>query len=402
MKKNLLYLLIILNIFNPVFSDDFDSLFDDIDLSGEEEELNPLTISGEINLEQSIPYNKIDNFSEPGLHNNFIINYSSENIEIVSDIDILINSNNAELKANESFIKTDIGFNTLRAGYIEYNWGFADNLNPTNNLNPKNYSNPLDIESIPSLSISTEHYFGDNSIEFVYIPVKNDPVYPGGALDLFPITAVEDENQSYEKTVLGTKINHYGSFDLAVSYIWTIDDYYSIKEFSIPTMDAIQKKQRIHNIGLSIKTIKGPLGIWLEGNYQNKEINNKIDWVVGFDSSFGSEDQGLINMQSFGSYIIEYKKDSMSDILNNSLQNSKSQLTIGFTGNIKYELFNSELKPELTGIYVNYIDEDYEIILKPEVIYSPLDSLNFKIGGSIALKELEDLSTLYAGIEYSW
>lgn len=402
MNKKLIYIFIILTILNSAYSDNFDSLFEDIDITEEDNKETPLSITGEINLEQTIPYNDIDNFSEPGLKNKFIISYNTDNIEIVSDIDVLIANSSSKLNVNESYIKTDVGYNTIKAGYIEYNWGYADSINPTNNLNPKDYSNPMDINRIPSLSISTEHYFGNNSIETAFIPVKNSPIYPNGALDFFPITAAEEEIQGYEKSVLGAKINHYGRFDLAVSYIWTIDDYYSIKEFSVPTMDATLEYQRVHNIGLSAKTITGPFGIWLETNYQYKDINNKADWIVGFDSSFGPEDQGLINMQSFGSYIIDHNTETVIDTFNNSLHNSVSQLTVGFTGKISYELLNSELKPELTAIYISYVDESYEVILKPEVVYSPLDSLNFKMGGSIALEELEDLSSCYAGIEYSW
>lgn len=391
-----LSLIFIFLVHNLVFADDFDSFFEDIEVTEEEPAGSPINISGDIELKHSIPFNDLDSYNEPSLNNGLRIGYSTEDIELFSDFDIEISSSSTRIIPKESYLKTNFGASTFKTGYIEYNWGTGDKLNPTNNLNPKDYSNPLEVSKIPSISFSYEQFLNNNSLEVVYIPVKNGAVFPKKPLESLPGWALESDNK--DKAILGGKLNHYGGFDLSLSYIWGLDDFYSVKELSKMSVE----NQRIHSIGISYKTIIGKFGLWLEGNYQFKDVNSRAEWVLGFDFSFGSEDQGMINLQTLGSYIPEYKTNSQEEILNNKLQNNVTDLILGGTGKISYELFNGEIKPETTVIFINYVDHDYEVIFKPEIIYSPLDSLDFKIGGSIALYDLKDLSTLYFGIEFNW
>lgn len=394
-------IILILSAFTVIFADsDFDSLFNDIATGSNEAEDNPLNITGEIEFRQDVPYKNINSFKEPLLRNRVTLSYTEKNVEVYTNWDVEIEDDKAKIIPEESYIKLSARDTVVKAGYIEYNWGFADKINPTNLLNSRDYTDPFEVEEIPSLSIFIEQYLSDNSIEMVYIPVKKDSTFSIDPLETISGTVTVTDRNPVEKAVLGGKINHYGSVDVSLSYIWDIDDLYSVKTLNQYSTEL--EYQRTHNIGLGIKTVIGMYGLWFEGNYSFRESSDKIEWIAGFDRSIGFEDQGTLNIQSFGSYIPDYSDKTMEDILDNTLQNESSELTMGVTGKISYAFLNSELKPELTTIYINYIDKDHELIFKPEVVYTPVDSLNFIVGGAIATEALEEKSRIYTAIEYAW
>lgn len=399
MKNNTLLIIIILILaaFNIYSNDDFSSLFNDIE--SVEIEKTPFSFKGGTEFRVEIPYTEIDDFKEPYLRNSFSLEYNIDNIHIISDWDLLIDNEDVSITANESLLELIFNKTTLKTGYIKYNWGDADKINPTNVLNPKNYINSLDITEIPSLSISLEHYIFNNSLEIVYIPLKSKSIFPEG---LSNKNTISEERKQYDLGVLGGKISHYGIADISLSYVWDIDDFESIKE--ITPNQVVIYNQRTHNFGLSTKAIIGKYGLWLEGNYAiNNNTKNKIEGVLGFDRSIGSEDQGLINVQTFSSYNFDFNEESLEDELNNKMQNIQSMGTVGVTGNINYSFFNNELTPEVTVIYINNIDELTELIYKAELEYAPLDSLKIILGGEVFTSEnTNDLSKIYTSIEYSW
>lgn len=395
--RNIYILLNILLTLNIYANEEFDSFFNDMETI--EIEDNPLTLKGETEFKVEIPYNTPENLEEPYLRNNFTLEYNSENLNIFSAWDIIIENQDVSIRAQENFLKLNYNYTILKAGFLKYNWGDADKINPTNILNPKDYTDPINVDIIPSLSISLEQYFLTNSIEMVYIPIKNDATFP---LVTISENIVLENREKNEMGVLGGKISHYGSIDFSLSYVWDIDDFRSVKE--IKQNQIVTYNQRSHNFGISTKTIIDKYGLWLEGNYTNN-INTQdvLEGVLGIDRSIGSEDQGIINIQTLYSYVIDFKDETQIDKINNKLLNLYSDQTIGATAKANYSFLNNELTPELTIVYLNHINESSEFIYKGELIYAPIDSLKLIVGGIILTSEdKDDLNKVYTSIEYSW
>lgn len=392
----LLLLLLTFCIVTGLSSDDFDSLFQDIEINNWESA--PLEISGISVTEQMIPYNDLDQLEDPSLINSLTFTYEGEDVEVVTSIELELKGDDFEVNPLESYIVASLNNTTIKAGYLEYNWGVADKLNPTDTLNPKDYSDPTDIKQIPSIGLNIEQFIEDFSFELSYIPVKNTPLFPESSRD--SLKEFEVVGKKVDRNVIGGKFNYYGTFDLSISYLWGVDDFYTVRELNIDSI-TIENK-RTHDIGLNYKTIIDGFGLWFEGVYSIKEPGDIISVVLGFDRSFGPQDEGLINIQGFGQHGVTYKEDTLEENLNNSLQNRKTQTRVGGVANISYKLFNSQLNPEISLIYINYIDEDEETFLKPEIGYTPLDSLVFKIGSYIDLNEPEDGNSITLGVEYSW
>lgn len=375
-------------------SDDFDSLFEDIAVDSGK--TTPLVISGISSTEQIIPYNELDHLKDPSLLNLLTFTYELEDIEMKTSIELELKGDDFQINPMESYVVANLDSTKVKVGYLEYNWGVADKLNPTDTLNPKDYSNPTDIEKIPSIGLNIEQFIKDISIELSYIPVKNEPIFPETSI----LKEFNVAGNKVDRSVIGGKVNYYGGFDLSFCYVWGVDDFYTVKNLSIDSI-TIENK-RTHDIGLNYKTTIGGFGLWLEGVYSIKEPADIISGVTGFDRSFGPQDEGLLNIQGFAQHNLTYNDDSVEENLNNSLQNRRSQTRAGGVANISYHLFNSQLNSEVTLIYINYIGEDEETFLKPEIGYTPLDSLLFKIGGNIDLNEPEDGNSITIGVEYSW
>ena len=429
---------------NNLYSDDgFDDLFNDIDLIESEESVgggrdrSPLSISGDHEFIYSLTYIDIERFEAPVFNNTFKINYQTDNIDIVSIWKLNIPENN--IIPDENYIELTFNNTIFKTGYTLFSWGHADGQNPTDRLNSRDYTNPLDIIKMPALSVSAEQYFGDFSLELVYIPVKTTSLFSFNFSDKIPGTLVDQDNITFkeineiEKFVLGGRLNYYGLIDLSLSYIYNIDDFY-IPAVSInpaypgsgmPLTELVLKNQRIHQIGLSGKTILGPFGIWLELNYSKVEVSKDyLEWTTGFDFNFGKENQGFFNMQTFGKWCPDYTEtpdfsnisdyadpdDFYFDMLTCSLQNIESELSLGIVTQISYKLLNEELEPELVCIYITSLEDLGTVILKPVLRYKPIDSLAISMGMNIVYsieeielyEEIHKNDDIFLSVKYCW
>lgn len=452
MKNIKMIIILLIFTLNKIYSDSlFDDLFDEIEaenigqMEGGGIRTDPLQISGEHEFIFSLPYNDIERFKTPEFNNTFTIEYNTEKVRIVSIWEFNIPEN--RIIPDENYIKLNLKNTTVQGGYSLFSWGHGDEQNPTDRLNSKDYSNPLDIKKIPAMSVSVEQYLGDLSLQVVYIPVKSASIFSLDMEDKIFESLIASDNISIEdintieKFIIGGRINYYGIVDLSLSYIYNYDDNY------VPTVDVNPaynpmnpasetpltglelKNQRAHMIGLSGKTILGPLGIWLEGNYSRLETSEDyLEWTAGLDFSFGRENQGYLNIQTVGKWTPDYiKAPGMSDMsdysnisdfyvamLTGTLQNIESELLLGFVTKISYKLLDEELEPELISMYLTSLEDPGVFIIKPSISYKPIDSLSFKLGINIVsspgdhggpskqYNEIHKDDNIFLSTKYSW
>lgn len=434
--------LMIITVNNLYPEDSFDDLFNDIELPEGGESLgggydrSPLSISGDHEFIYSLPYVDIERFEAPVFNNTFKINYQTDNIDIVSTLKLNIPEN--QIIPDENYIELTFNNTIFKTGYTLFSWGHADGQNPTDRLNSRDYTNPLDIIKMPELSVSVEQYISDFSLELVYIPVKTTSLFSFNIGDKIPGSLIDQNNitikeiNEIEKFVLGSRLNYYGQIDLSLSYIYNIDDFY-IPKVDInpayppgyPLTGLILENQRIHQIGFSSKTILGPFGIWLELNYSKVEVSKDyLEWTTGFDFNFGMDNQGFVNMQSFGKWCPNYMEtpdfsnisdyadpdDFYFNLLAGSLQNIESELSLGIVTNISYKLMNEELEPELVCIYITSLEDIGTVILKPVINYKPIDSLTILLGMNIVYsieeielyEEIHKNDDIFLSVKYCW
>lgn len=415
----------------------FDDLFNSNELTAEEEQVNPFRVSGDHEFTYSFPYIETSRFKPPVFNNTFSLTCTADNVNILSRWKIDVPE--GTIIPDENYIRMSFDNTVIKTGYSLFSWGSADELNPTDKLCSRDYRNPLEITKIPALSISAEQYCGSTSIELVYIPVKEASLFPYEAAEIIPGTLINpdhvavEEKKLIENFVLGGKINYYGPVDFSISYIYNVDDFY-IPEVKVnpdypvsgqPLDRLLLKNQRIEQIGLCGKAIAGNLGVWLELNYSNAEISKDyFEWTGGLDFSFGKQDEGYINAQSFGKWCPEYEKppgfDNMSDytnpadfyfdILTPSLQNIETELLLGITAKISYKLMEEEFTPEVICVYTTTPEGKGTLIVKPKTSWKPKDSLSIDLGMNIVYqlddnemyRELHKNDNVYLSIQYHW
>ncbi|MBN2617493.1 MAG: hypothetical protein JXR64_04180 [Spirochaetales bacterium] len=332
LKKVIFFLFIVLNF--SLFSGEFDELFNT------EENYSVFSVSGKYNFYYAIPYINLENITQPLVESEVNALYTNDKVEIKSNI--ILKTTDPVIIPGENFIKVDIRNIQFQAGYSIYSWGVADGLNPSDLINEKNMSNLFDIYKIPVISVSLSYFLNNMLFDLVYVPTKNSNV---------------------DDFKLGGRISYFSYIDLALNYIWDLDD--------------------IKMIGLNLKFTPGIFSVWAESNYSiNTNGTNLLEWVTGFDFNFLQDNIGYLNIQTFGTL--------------------GSEMTSGLSGKCSMNLMNEEIEVSTKVIYTLPIkNNDNFILFNPEIIYKPIDSLNFNIGAYISDK-YHDMDNLYLKVSYSW
>lgn len=378
MKHILLITLLLISSF-CIFPDDLSDLFTDMETISDQNELS-LTINGTHDFLYVLPFSDTKDFEEPTFKSNFYIKYKAKNIEIISNWIFYIPDN--KINADENYIKINFNKTKISIGNITYSWGTADKKNPTNYLNSKDYSDILDVKTLPVVSISLEQYFSNFSVQVVYIPVKNENVFDFET----------DVYDGIEDFIIGGCFNYYGDLDISLSYIYDIDDFYTLDN------DLNLSNQRINRIGLSSKTTLNIFGIWTELNYSNVDISSDyLEWTTGFDFNWGSTNQGYVNLQYTGKWIKFFEIDNVQ----NTYQNISEEITQGIIMSTNYTFYNEEIELELISIYLISINEENSFALKPGINYTPIDSLNFNLSMQL-INNIEENDNITLKVSYSW
>lgn len=267
-------------------------------------------------------------------------------------------------------------------GYQIYAWGVADGRNPTDNLNPRDYTT-LEGEKplkIPVLSASLNWYPSETiSLEAVFVPQPQSSIFP---LDYQAMLASYGfSNVSYgsisdapSNCIVGGKLNYRSSVaDLSVSYLYDYDALYTPdisldSSNNVTGIDLVRK--RIHRFGADAKTTIDRFGIWAEGCYSMTGNNDtsdyserlsRIDYTIGFDFSYGPQDDYYLNLQYTGTVIPGFNYSPNTDLSDMQvyyermlvgLCGSETELmTQGITWNAHWNLASGAVVPKFTGAY---------------------------------------------------
>lgn len=245
-----------------------------------------------------------------------------------------------------------------------------------------------------------------------------------------------------ESVIAGGRINWRSSaVDLSASYLYDVDPYYTPrfdtakepvyltgtqmptgKEF-VRVAGVTLERKRLHRFGLDAKTTAGIFGLWAEAAYTLTENGldgdatdvrrSRLEVVLGTDFSYGPNDTCYANIQYVGSWIPGYNSgfgkdypghlpatDQAGDAVYmqefyqrafvDKLGLDTQGMLHGMTLNLKWELLDAMVTPQLTFLYFKPFDYDNSeetrygsVALNPEVDIKPMDSFHIKIGADL-------------------
>jgi hypothetical protein len=277
------------------------------------------------------------------------------------------------------------------------------------------------------------------SVEGVAIPLKPVSQYPedfAGLItdkaktlspNLSPAYVSSTEPKDF---VAGAKVNYNSSgVDLSLDYLYDMDQFYTPEISIAPTgyplgnpqykiSSVLLERKRIHRFGGDAKTTLGKFGLWLESAYSLTENDgsddysvrrNRLDYTLGGDVNYGPNDTYYVNLQYIGTWIPGYDKDfnatvDIADIYTtqsaaldyyqramvNALGLETEGLMQGVTCNMKWELANALVTPQVTTVYTmpfmyDKTDETRygALAVNPEIDLKPVDSFHIKFGADL-------------------
>ncbi len=330
----------------------------------------------------------------------------------------------------------------LRIGRQRIAWGTADKLNPTDNLNPDDLEDIWDFgRHLGSDGLKASCYLGDLTLTIVYIPIFTPAVLPGGdmASALSPPlelptgltlgsqtdTIIMPENNLMEGATVGVKSSMYLlGYDISLSYLYGRDDLVVARKVTLtgaPVVDIASELvfPRMHIAGMDAAGDIFGVGVWAEaavffpeeiplttdstaaggGIEESIALSDEpyVKYVVGLDYTFKN---GIyINGQYLHGFIHERETENLEDY---------------FMFGMEWKLLNDRLKiiPISGGVEIkdfNDIENNYALILAPEITYYPVDNAEIAIGfrwlegkDSTAFGRVKDNDELYLKAKYSF
>ena len=163
----------------------------------------------------------------------------------------------------------------------------------------------------------------------------------------------------------------------------------------------------------------GKFGLWLESAYSITENDgsgdysvrkNRLDYTLGSDVNYGPNDTFYVNLQYIGTWIPGYEKDAAAAnsiiipygatvasagefyqrAMVNSLGLETEGLMQGVTCNMKWELADALVTPQVTTVYTMpfMYDKTTEtrygaLVVNPEIDLKPVDSFHIKFGADL-------------------
>jgi hypothetical protein len=344
-------------------------------------------------------------------------------------------------------------------GLQTYSWGTADGMNPTDNINPRDFSRGMDSKKIPVLSALFSMYPVDFfSFDVVYVPFEQSDIFPldiAGSIpsdafnglslvSLSPLSfsAVSNtKNVNYKNFgfdpgsfLMGGKINfRVPHVDFSFSYLYDYDTYFTpvitlkrdpiqgvIPGLYMYRIDSIELiRNRVHRIGGDLKATAGQFTLWLEMSYSLSsnyllndytKRNHILQWVTGFDFSYGPNNDFYFNFQYIGEFVPLYYTDFYRDYKNGQPDSTKiddesymkrfyyrsmvdklgsidAGLLQGLSVEMKWPVLDNLLEPSMTAAYFLPLLYDYgheirygSLYMKPALDIMPIDSFHIKLG----------------------
>jgi hypothetical protein len=294
----------------------------------------------------------------------------------------------------------------LRVGKQQIVWGKADGVFITDIVSPKNLFQFLlpefDEIRIGVVGAKFDYYAGDNTFEFVFLPVFTPTKYAGtnsvwSIAPDFPVPPTidhskEDVKASMENSEVFFKysaLTEYIDFELMGGYMWDDDPtmYSSFVPDGSGGMNLIltPEHNRLSLAGGSFSTTLGPFvfrgeAAYYFGKYFNTitpQVNrgviqkDYIHYMIGTD--FTLFDVNL-SMQFIQKAIMDYEDIIKPTPLFNDQYNNMSTFLA------RYSMLNETLDLE----FFMYYDFEYEdALLRPRILYDLSDAINLQLGLNI-------------------
>ena len=333
----------------------------------------------------------------------------------------------------------------IRIGRQRVAWGTGDKLNPTDNLNPDDLEDIWDFgRHLGSDGVKASYYLKDYTINLVYIPVCTPAVLPRGDLasalappmELPPGATLGNAtdtiimpNTNLKNSIAGIKISKFlFGYDFSLSYVYGRDGLPLAKSVTFDTTEIPLGEvniaselifPRMHIVGLDMAGSIGDVGVWAEaavffpekvtmttdltalggGIQESIALDDKpyIKYVIGADYSFGN---GIyINVQHLHGFTHERGRENLGDYFMFRLEwehlDEKLKI-IPFSGAIEIQDFED-------------IENNYALILSPEVIYEPVDNVEITLGlrwidgkNTTTFGRVRDNDEMYFRVRYSF
>lgn len=382
----------------------------------------------------------------PKFKNDFGVEVRYKKISLIShwQFDLILNQwgegeKLLEIIPQENYLSWSPWKFFFAVGFLNYNWGVADKINPTDNLNLKDIREPYDPKSLPSFSVYTRFYPADIlSLELIYIPFYLSlPVNPSEYVA--EQLSMNSDNISLNGTVapeyfgMGGKVNLFLRYaDFSFSYVTQIDPFYSIdldlekiiapsaSYYAIQSAELVNK--RVHNLGTDLKASIDIFSIWYElcftltedflmNSYETR--NHQFSWTTGMDFNYGPNSEFYFNFQHFGYYNLGFDKLFYADYDEDSLQLNKNKeyyerlyyrtivdnlalrregVVLGAALVMNWPVLNRKITPQIRVVYSLPLDYDMgkevrygSLFLKPEIDIMPVDSFHILIGANFYL-----------------
>jgi len=332
-------------------------------------------------------------------------------------------SNSTRVRNLENYIAWNPEKFRLGFGYQIYAWGVADGRNPTDNLNPRDYTTLEGTKphKIPILSASANWYPTEEiSLETVFEPSATSSVSPidyQEELNSYGFSKVSYDKPDNKPSdfIAGGKLNYRSqAVDLSVSYLYDFDALYTpvISNASLlpSATDISLERKRIHRLGADAKTTIGKYGVWAEtcysltGNSDTSDYSerlSRLDYTLGFDFSYGPQDDYYANFQYTGTVIPGFDSSANTDtsdmrtyyqrMLVGFLGSEREKYLQGLTWNTHWNLAEGNIVPTFTGAYCLPIDYDDSVgtrygnlLLEPDIDIMPIDSFHIKVGAILS------------------
>ena len=335
----------------------------------------------------------------------------------------------------------------VRIGRQIISWGTADALNPTNNISPDDMSDVFNFgEHLGSNAINASYYFGDYTINGIYIPTFTPAVLPTGnfasalspSMDLptgmilskLSDTVILPGNKLSESSQYALKISsNLFDYDYSISYYKGRDDLplsnkviiTPVDEFGSVNIETELIYPEIQVIGMDFAGSILDVGVWGEGAIiipeevdmqtliQTPEGNiymptsaaleddPYMKYVIGGDYTFSNN--LYFNVQFVHGFTQERGEDNLNDYIAFRFEKT---------------FFNDELKiiPFGGAIAINDWDapeDNFGFVGNPEITYYPTDNVEFIMGafwlegkGTNMFSQIKDNDEIYLKAKVSF
>jgi len=339
------------------------------------------------------------------IQNTFNLNFEDSRNSVAFKVNpYFYHYQNQELEYGIRQAYLDIYFDTfdLRIGKQQIIWGKADGVFITDVVSPKNLREFLlpDFDEIRMgiTAVKADYYIGDNTFEFVYVPVFTPTRMPDensiwyaapqfNANTVFDYSESEVENKVSNSEVFAkfSGLTSAIDFEIMAGYMWDDDPaMHMIRTIDPETQEpGLTVMPKYHRLGLAggsfSTTIKGVVlrgeSAYYNGKYfsstdptlaQGVTEKNYVQYLIGLDYS-------LWGVKISGQFIQKVILDYDDQIVNDQYDNMATIL-------LSEDFLRETLRVELFS-YIGLNNSD--ALIRPKITYDIADGFELLLGANI-------------------